>query len=281
MLGEEAPPPSAIEVLTGMPFGAQLDKNDLIFFDPHGLDPLIAIDETVELMGWRAERSGGGTAEEAVARLRRANPSSPALVGPVEMGLFRHQPNMNGPIAADHYAVVLRVEEDTVLMHDPQGFPYATMPVDEFIASWRTDTIGYPAESFTMWMNFERIRHLDVHTMLRESIPRAIRLLGSTPSPTEVVNRLIEIVGADLDQGYRDHLTHFAVRVSARRLADAAHWLGEIGYGRASEIADLQARLVGGLQYPLVVGDDAGAVKLLHRLSPTYEQLQEALTAGR
>ncbi|WP_283137474.1 hypothetical protein [Rhizohabitans arisaemae] len=280
MLGEDAPPPSAIEVLTGMPFGAQLYENGLIFFDPPGLDPLIGIDEALELMGRRAERSGGGTAEEAVARLRRVNPSSPALVGPVEIGLLRHQPDMNGPIASDHYVVVLGVEGDTVLMHDPHGFPYATMPVDKFIASWRTDTIGYPAESFTMWRNFKKIRDLDVHTMLRDSIPRAIRLLGGTPPPADAIHRLIEIVGGDLNPGYRAHLTHFAVRVSARRLADAAHWLGEIGYGRASEVAAFQARLVGGLQYPLVVQDDATAMDLLRQLAPTYEQLREALAAG-
>jgi hypothetical protein len=76
------------------------------------------------------------------------------------------------------------------------------------------------------------------------------------------------------------HLVHFAVRVGARRLADAAEWLARVESAAAADIAERQARLVGALQHPLVRGDRTTAADLLRQLAPTYAQLAAALPAG-
>jgi hypothetical protein len=44
-------------------------------------------------------------------------------------------------------------------------------------------------------------------------------------------------------------------------------------------IAGAQARIVGGLQYPLVTSDDAAIAAIMRDLAPTYRQLRDALTA--
>ena len=43
-------------------------------------------------------------------------------------------------------------------------------------------------------------------------------------------------------------------------------------------IAGAQARLVGGLQYPLVTGDNAATARILRDLAPTYRQLCQTLS---
>jgi hypothetical protein len=48
---------------------------------------------------------------------------------------------------------------------------------------------------------------------------------------------------------------------------------------QAAAVAERQARLVGGLQHPLVRGDRDAAVALLRRLGPTYAELNTALAA--
>ena len=77
----------------------------------------------------------------------------------------------------------------------------------------------------------------------------------------------------------REEMMWFAVRVGARRLADAEHWLSQIGLKEAAVIAGAQARIVGGLQYPLVTRDDATVAKMMRDLAPTYHQLCQALSA--
>jgi hypothetical protein len=277
VLGADAPSPSAIEVLTGSPFGFHLGVG-LAWFDPLGWDPDQGFDTAIDLLGWTCERASGGSAADAVERLRAAD--GPVFVGPVEFGLLLHHPGSGQVIDSDHFMVVTAVTDDVVHFHDPHGFPYATLPVDEFVAAWESVTFEYPAEPFTMRTRFRRVREVAVTDALRASLPAARRLLSPDgESPGAAVERFAGLVAEGLSPQHEAHLVHFAVRVGARRLADAAMWLARLGLDDAAAVAERQARLVGGLQYPLVRGDREEAVDLLGRLAPTYEELATALAS--
>ena len=152
--------------------------------------------------------------------------------------------------------------------------PYATLPVEAFVGAWRAETVPYPSTPFTMRAGFHRTRDVDVATALRRSLPEAVRWLEGAG---HTVERLAELVTAGLDERTHGHLVHFAVRVGARRLADASAWLGTIGQNSAAEIAEMQARLLGALQYDLVAGDQPAAAGALRALAPTYARLRVAL----
>jgi hypothetical protein len=279
VMGADAPPPSAIEVLTGAPFGFHV-HGGLAWFDPSGWDPGIGLDTAIDLLGWSCDRSSRGSAGDAVERLRDAR--APVLVGPVEFGLLRHHPGSGEVLDSDHFMVVTGVTDDTVHFHDPHGFPFATLPVDEFTAAWESVTFEYPADPFTMRTGFRRLREVAVEDALRASLPAARCLLtpdGETPA--EAVERFAELVATGLTARHAGHLVHFAVRVGARRLADAAAWLARLGLDGPAAVAERQARLVGGLQHPLVHDDPDAVTELLRRLAPTYAELDAELgTSG-
>jgi hypothetical protein len=277
VLADGAPAPSAIEVLTGSPFGFHLGGG-LAWFDPLGWDPDQGFDMAIDLLGWTCERTSGGSAGDAVERLRAAG--GPVFVGPVEFGLLLHHPGSGTVLDSDHFMVVTAVTDGAVHFHDPHGFPYATLPVDEFVAAWESVTFEYSAEPFTMRSRFRRVREVAVADALRASLPAARRLL--TPngeSPAEAVERFAGLVEAGLSPQHEAHLVHFAVRVGARRLADAAMWLARLGLDDAAAVAERQARLVGGLQHPVVRRDRQRVIELLGRLAPTYEELKTALAS--
>ena len=285
--GARALEPSVIEVLTGSPFGATFIAG-LPFFSPAGWDPDIGLGSAIAALGWACERTAGGDATEAIGRLREAIQTGPVLVGPVEFGLLRYIPGMGTPIGSDHFVVVIGVDDATVTLHDPHGHPYATLPLDTFVAAWRAETVPYPSTPFTMRAGFRRLRDVDVATALRRSLPEAVRWLeAGEPATTGVlgavdtVERLAGLVTAGLDEPTYGHLVHFAVRVGARRLADASVWLGRIGLDSAAEIADMQARLLGALQYDLVTKDHLAAAAALRALAPTYTRLRVALAKER
>jgi hypothetical protein len=96
--------------------------------------------------------------------------------------------------------------------------------------------------------------------------------------------RLADIVEASYGKVFhhlRSHLIHFAVRVDARRMADAAACLFRIGYSKSARIVADQARLVGSLQHPLVIGENFLAASILRALAPTYKQLEITLEKGQ
>lgn len=292
VLGADSPAPSAIEVLTGSPFGAQWVEGGLPHFDPLGWDPDLGLDQAVDLLGWTCRRTSGGDAAEAVGRLRHACRSGPVLVGPVDIGLLLHQPWSAGEAnGSDHWIVVLDVDDDRVLFHDPDGFPFATLPIGAFAAAWNSELVEC-ADPFTMRSGFRRVREIDVLGALRSSLSAARRWLAGTGRQDEhrtghgglgagaAVERLAAHMPAGLDDRTRDHLAGFAVRVGTRRLSDASLWLAEIGALGAAEIADLQARLLGSVQYSLVAGETQTAAATLRQLAATYDDLRVAVAAA-
>ncbi|MGW6460833.1 hypothetical protein ACWF94_33725, partial [Streptomyces sp. NPDC055078] len=239
MIGPDAPPPAVIETLTGSPFGVQLIGGTLPLFDPYGWDPEIGLDDAVELLGLRCERSAGGTPGEALDRLRAACARGPVLAGPLDLGLLLYRPGT--PVVSDggdHYLVVLAVEGDTVLLHDPQGHPYATLPAAAFAASWRGESVAYCDTPFVMRTDFVREREVSQAEALRNALPGAVRWLAGrdelpVPSGTlggaAAMEALAAQVAEGLDPDVRDLLGVFAIRVGARRLHDAAGCLAGLG----------------------------------------------------
>lgn len=285
MFGGDAPSTAAIEFATGSPFGMQLVGGALPFFDPYGWTPEAGFNGALDAMGWTSIVTKGGNAEDALARLKSALSDGPVWVGPVEMGHLRHQPGKDGPIGADHYVVVLAVDDGQVRMHDPQGYPFASLPLDDFLTAWRAETLDY-GEPYTMRTDFRRVREVVEDDAIRASLPAAIRWLSmehaqhlpeGTVGNSEAAELLASMIEDGCSDDLRGHLIHFAVRVGARRLADAATCLARVDRADAAQIASDQALLIGSLQYPLTVGLDAEAAAILRNLAPTYPRLLSAL----
>jgi hypothetical protein len=288
VLGPAGPAPSLIEVLTGSPFGIVLIAGRLPFFDPYGWDPDRGLDEAIALLGWTCRRQGADDGPQALAMLRETVKAGPVLAGPVEIGLFRHQPEMTGPIGSDHFVCVLEADDELIRFHDPQGFPYATLPAPDFLAAWRADTIPYRTTPYTMRSDFRRVREVTEEAALRAALPGALAWLRGrddlavppgTVGGAVAAARLADLVTGGLDGDVYGHLVYFAIKVGARRLADAATALTSLGHGQAAAVAARQARLVGSLQYDIVTGANASAAETLRQLASTYDELAAALSA--
>ncbi|MFI9507752.1 hypothetical protein [Nocardia sp. NPDC052566] len=268
-----APPVGVIETLTGAPFGAQIESG-IPFFDPIGWHPEIGIDTAVELLGWSCVRTDGGSEEEALERLRGAVARGPVLAGPLELGLLTYRPDSGIALGADHYVVVLAVDGDTVVLHDPQGHPHASLPTKAFLESWRGEQVTYIDTPFVLRAGFVRHRSVSAVEALESALPRAIRWLDGASAAIEQLAAMVE---EGLDPEIRHLLGIFGIRLGARRLLDASVSLKMLGRTASADIAAHQSRLVGALQYPLVMGDDTALAAILRRLSPTYAQLRDAL----
>ncbi|MGW4643426.1 hypothetical protein ACWEN6_33255 [Sphaerisporangium sp. NPDC004334] len=286
VLGSTAPSPSVIEVLTGSPFGFELLAERLPLFDPYGWDPDRGLDDAISLLGWTCRRLDADDDEQALAMLRDAVKAGPILAGPVEMGLLYHVPEMSGPIESDHFVTVLEADDKLIRFHDPHGHPYATLPTGDFLAAWRADTIAYRTTPYTMRSEFQRVREVTAEAALHTALPGAVAWLRGrddlTVPPGTLggaagVNRLADMITGGLDPKVHDHLVHFAIRVGARRLTDAATSFANLGHDQAAAVATRQARLVGSLQYDLVAGLRTSAAETLRQLAPTYEELATVL----
>ncbi|KXX72896.1 Uncharacterized protein YobF [Madurella mycetomatis] len=285
MLGNAAPSLAVIEFATSSPFGMQLVGGNLAFFDPYGWDPSKGLDACLKAAGWTSTLVVGRDADGALAQLRQALRKGPVFVGPVDMGRLRYYPDSGSLSGADHYLVVLGIFDDWVELHDPHGFPHATLPLGDFMEAWKAVAIAY-GEPYMMRTDFRRVEEVSEEDVIRRSLDNARRWLSMDGAhdmpPGSVGNgraaeQLAMLIQTKYDPELRGHLVHFAVRVGARRVADAATCLSRVGYKDAACIMAAQARLIGSLQYSLVEGDIPLATETLRRLAGTYEQLRIAL----
>jgi len=292
MLGDDSPSPAVLEFATGSPFGIEITRGKDPFFDPYGWDPVKAIDMALRSAGWDATLHVGRDASDALENLRQALSSSGAVfVGPLDMSHLRYHPDSEHLSGSDHFLVVLRMTDDDewVQVHDPHGFPYAVLPVRDFMQAWKAEGIAY-GKPYMLRTNFRRVELVSEEDVIRRSLGPAREWLsmqvhgkGEDAMPlgsvgnASAARELARMIETNYTAGLRAHMVYFAVRVGARRLADGSTCLARVGYRDAAGIMGKQARLVGSLQYSLVNKDIAAAVGTLEALAETYQELERAM----
>jgi hypothetical protein len=110
-----------------------------------------------------------------LARLREAVQQGPVLIGPLSMGYLTYNPNHPYLLGADHYVMVLSMDEDQVQVqvHDPKGYPSAALPVEYLLKAWRADgmDLAYTDEPFTMRIAFRPQEPSSRQQMIERTLP--------------------------------------------------------------------------------------------------------------
>jgi hypothetical protein len=203
------------------------------------------------------------------------------LVGPVNMGYLTYNPNHAYLLGADHYLVVLSMQQDHAVVHDPKGFPSAALPVESLLKAWRAEGMDlvYTDEPYTMRTAFRPAEMSSREQMIERTLPQisanvqqelwkpgmyggvtALRMLAQT-FRTEVAEKLAV------------HLFHFALPLGLRHKVDAQLFLREGTQREAAELIEEQARLLGQAQYAGVQRDWSSVAAMIEQVATLEERL--------
>ncbi len=253
---ESLPSTGFLECLTVMPFGYTYFKEAELFFFS-GPNPDLGLTRAIETLGWTCTLQRGGDEGEALARLRAAVQDAPVLIGPVNMGYLTYNPTHPYLLGADHYIVVLSVEEDHVLVHDPKGFPCASLPVDNLLKAWRAEgmDLAYTDEPYTMRTTFRPAEPRSRQQMIERTLPQIganVRqecwkpgLYGGIPA----LRMFAQTFHTQVSERLAIHLFHFALPLGLRHKVDAQLFLREGNQSEAADLIEQQACLLGRAQY--------------------------------
>lgn len=270
LLGADAevdtlPEPGFLECLTAMPFGTTYfrwnDQPTILFSSPNN-DPDTGLTHAIKALGWACRESHGEDSRDAINRLKRAVKLSSALVGPLDMGYLVYNPDAKILAGADHFVVVLAVEEEGIRIHDPAGYPYALLPVENFLLAWHADRIPYRSGSYTLRTRFRKLKDLTRQEMIHRALPTIKENLVADPdgSPiwgeagpeiyggVQALYLLADDLREEVPVELANLLTGFALPLAARRCLDAAKFLQEGHLLAAASTLEQQARLYGQAQ---------------------------------
>ena len=254
----ELPEPGFIECLTTMPFGTlylRVGRELLVFFSSPVTTPDDGVTTALDVMGWECRDERGGTPEVALARLAGAAARGPVLAGPLDMGGLGYLPYHQQVSGSDHFVVVLGVEGDRVRVHDPDGFPHATLPTGDFLRAWKAERVRYSHTTYAMRSGFRQLRHPARNEMIARTLCVMRANLAADPGGPDQYGgpRAVRLLAADLRgtvaKRLAGHLTLFALPLAARRSHDAAAFLREAGQAEVAGLLERKARCFGEAQY--------------------------------
>jgi hypothetical protein len=282
----EVPEPGFLECLTTMPFGntyVRREGEPMAFFSPPARNPDEGLTLALATLGWTCQEEHGGTPEEAFARLCEATKRTPVLVGPLDMGYLTYNPAHTLLAGEDHFAVVLAVESDLVRLHDPQGYPCASLSAEEFLRAWQAERVNYRQASYTMRSAFRKIEEISRAEMIARTLPLLRENVTADPGGPELYGGVcvFSLLSQDMRERVSDplaaHLRYFALPLAARRCLDAAMFLHEAGRVEAAEVMEHQACLFGSAQYQAVHEHWTIVADLLERLATLETRLVTVL----
>ncbi|HZS77533.1 MAG TPA: hypothetical protein VFA41_13050 [Ktedonobacteraceae bacterium] len=283
----EVPTPGFLECLTTLPFGKmylRLDEGPLVFFSSSEANPDLGLTLAVQSLGWECEETRGGSAEEALVRLRKAVQDAPVLAGPLDMGYLTYSPFHRELAGGDHFVLVLAVEEDCVIMHDPMKYPYASLPLSEFLEAWRADRVGYRSAPYTMRSHFRQVEARTRQEMIARALPTIRHNLSVSLQGPVVYNGvaalscLIDDLRADeKPSSVLESLATFVFPLAARRSLDAAFFLREAGLPDAAQCMQRQAMLAGKAQYLAAHEQWQSVAAIMEQLAEEEQKLLASL----
>lgn len=254
---QDVPAVGLIECMTGMPFGAtflQLE-HPLFFPNPVPTDPDRGLTCALETLGWTCETWRSNEAEATRAKLEEALQACPVLLGPLDMGFLPYDPDHSHKRGADHFIVALRQEGEMVQVHDPQLYPFATLPLDDLVRALYGKDLGYTEQAYTLRFNFQAQRKDTRAAILAAALENARELARAHPAGPvayggpDAFTRAADILRSSPTDDFVGLLTQFALPVGARRSSDAACFLQEAGKSEVAKLFITRAEAFGKAQY--------------------------------
>ncbi|QYR21378.1 hypothetical protein KZ483_27535 [Paenibacillus sp. sptzw28] len=287
-IGEDISP-AFIEAVTGFALGASLERNDILFFDNCLSSPEKGISIAFKTLGFDVIEKASKIDERIpLDELRQDLARSPVLLGPLDMGYLTYLPNHRFLGGCDHYVLALEMNETDILLHDPAGYPFVRLSLEQLEPAWRAERIAWSCGAYRYWTSPVRTSNPDAD----EIYQRAVRLFISAYKEQHVAAGEHNIVGkrailskADqirngtITDGEKGHLLHFAFSLGARRALDFSSFFQGRDDGLA-ELKEEQARLFGQC-HTLAASDDwVGAADMLEQLAHIEQEIETAILAA-
>jgi hypothetical protein len=164
--------PSLLEVLSGVGLGITLYKNGLLFLHNNTIEPDTGITHAMKALGFAftEKYSGADAKTPPIDELTEVLKTSPAILGPVDMGYLKYAPNHMYAKGSDHYILAYHIDDQYVYVHDPAGFPYARLAHTDLDFAWKGADLPYGRGPYQYWHSINRVTHPSTEEIYQKSL---------------------------------------------------------------------------------------------------------------
>jgi hypothetical protein len=262
-----------LECVSGEPFGFVYVRTVHPFFAVNGYQYHFAGEHLLHTLNYSYTYTSAPDSSAALAALREALRDGPVIAGMLDMGYLTYSPNHRNQRGADHAIVVLALQPDSVVVHDPEGFAAVPLPLHDFLEAWKRDI--YTGKPYGLWRIGAQGQAPDDEAIWESTLARARANFARTTEPLDGGITLVygpegmRTLAADMRADPERELggmAYFGWRVSGQRCLDSAIFLRE-RLPDAAAIRWEQCQIYGALQQASAAGERANLPALLERLA--------------
>jgi hypothetical protein len=278
--GGEQTYPGLVEVLTGIGLGAVRVPDGPTFFSTTPAHVPAGVDTALDLLGC-TYTARTGPDDAAVDDLLRADlESGPVMLGPLDMGHLTYIPWHREIAGADHYVVAYDVDDRSVHLQDPAGFPCATLGFDDLTDAWRAARIGYSGGAFHRWVEVRRVKRPSRTELYDAALAWFALIYRDRPAGGTTIRQLAnDLRPGQVTPRERGFLTAFAFPLGARRALDYALFFGRGGDTDLAAAKRDQAHAFGRCLQAANRDDWVRVAAALDELADHEDDLERALTS--
>ncbi|MFB5675368.1 hypothetical protein ACE3NQ_17180 [Paenibacillus terreus] len=261
----EGVPPYLLEVLSGVGLGATLYESGSLFLHNNTADPDVGISKAMSILGYSfIENFSDQEAECPLNELRKVLETSPAILGPLDMGYLTYSPNHRFLLGADHYILAYRMDEHFIYVHDPAGFPHVRLPLEQLQLAWKAEKLPYGRGSYQYWHSLTRIHQpsedeiydkaMDFFQHLYKETGKIGATIGAKTGKEAIEAFSEKLQNQEMSEDAAANLKYFVFQLGARRAGDYARFFKE----KNPELAKLKMKqsVILGLCHSLTVEEN-------------------------
>jgi hypothetical protein len=262
-----------LECVSGEPFGFAYIRDQQQFFAIDGYVYHEAGQHLLRTLNFTFSFTGSEDEASALEALQQALADGPVAVGMLDMGYLTYFPDHESMRGADHAIVVLALQSNQVIVHDPAGFVAVPLPLADFLASWQRDV--YTRVPYGLWRIGAQGEPPTEEAIWQRTLARARENLARTTETLPDGTRIcygpegMRLLAADLRAATAPQLgslPYFNWRVSAQRCLDSAFYLRD-RLPDAAAIRWEECQMYGMLQQASASHNLAVLPELLERLA--------------
>lgn len=102
--------------------------------------------------------------------LRSDVKKSPVIIGPVNMGFLRYNPNYKFLSGSDHFILAYEPNDKGLFIHDPAGYPFVFVTWDDFTKCWESQHIPYGNKEYRYWTQPRRESNPTARQIYKQTI---------------------------------------------------------------------------------------------------------------
>lgn len=168
-IGEEVSP-SYMAAISGCGLSAFLDKRtDYLFFNFAIPNEELTYD--LKKLGFEIKEVLIPKSQEIpLAELRCDLKGSPAVVGPIDMGFLKYNPDYRFLGGSDHFVLVYDSNPKGFFLHDPAGYPNVYIDNEDFKKCLRSRNLMYGSDYYRYWTKPKRIKRPSEKEVFEQTI---------------------------------------------------------------------------------------------------------------